>query len=169
MHQPISCINQISRHQVRGDSVAVVVETYLRMAFFDFLELSLTVAEDFLLNRPINWAGTGRFSNAIFFWSNKFHSQWEFCRQCFSHNKRNRCDHSSQHHRRVQWSHTWSGRRICGENYIKGRRFRAGNKYARQGQSMLHQSFKIASSGLREGREDTDDSSNEKSFDVCSL
>ena len=45
MHQPISCINQISRHQVRGDSVAVVVETYLRMAFFDFLELSLTVAE----------------------------------------------------------------------------------------------------------------------------
>ena len=34
-------------------------------------------------------------------------------------------------------------------------------RYARQGQSMLHQSFKIASSGLREGREDTDDSSNE--------
>ena len=34
-------------------------------------------------------------------------------------------------------------------------------RYARQAQSMLHQSFKIASSGLREGREDTDDSSNE--------
>ena len=35
MHQPILCINQISRDQVRCDSVAVVVEIYLRMAFFD--------------------------------------------------------------------------------------------------------------------------------------
>ena len=34
-------------------------------------------------------------------------------------------------------------------------------RYARQGQSMLHKSFKIASSGLREVHEDTDDSSAE--------
>ena len=35
MHQSISRINQITRDQVRCNSVAVVVETYLRMAFFD--------------------------------------------------------------------------------------------------------------------------------------
>ena len=36
MHQPISRINQITRDQVRCNSVAVVVETYVRMASFDF-------------------------------------------------------------------------------------------------------------------------------------
>ena len=46
MHQPISCSNQITRDQVRCNSVAVVVEIYVRMASFDFSRTRVAVAKE---------------------------------------------------------------------------------------------------------------------------